>query len=144
MKLNAKRVQELIVDSLWDEASSPEKTIIAEGIIRTFGFNVDKLATHKQEIIDLLNELPDNFKEESGGGWSFINACVDKNGNLWGEHHSMEELFCLGIAIGRVKCLIPRETWKILPGGVPYYVICQDDQPVVNKLEYQKTYSAVL
>lgn len=39
---------------------------------------------------------------------------------------------------------LPREMWKILPGGVPYYVICQDDQPVVNKLEYQKTYSAVL
>ena len=53
MKLNAKRVQELIVDSL-EPGNSPEKTIIAEGIIHTFGFNVDKLATHKQEIGVLL------------------------------------------------------------------------------------------
>ena len=56
----------------------------------------------------------------------------------------MEELFCLGIAIGRVECLIPREMWKILPGGVPYYVICQDDQPVINKLEYRKISNAEL
>ena len=122
-KLNAKRVHELIVDSLGGEASRPEKTIIAEGIIRTFGFNVDKLATHKQEIIDLLNELPDSFKEGSGGGWSFLQACVDKNGNHWGEHSNMEELFCLGIAIGKVESLLPRDMWKVLPGGVPYYVI---------------------
>ena len=123
MKLTAKRVHELIIDSLGGVAPNPEKTIIAEGITCTFGFNVDKLATHKQEIIDLLNELPDSFKEKSGGGCSFLQACVDKNGNQWGEHHSMEELFCLGIAIGKVENLLPRDMWEMLPGGVPYYVI---------------------
>ena len=109
---------------LWGgEASRPEKTIIAEGITRAFGFHADKLTTHKQEIIDLLNELPDNFKEGSGGEWSFLQACVDKNGNHWGEYSNMEELFCLGIAIGKVESLLPRDMWKVLPGGVPYYVI---------------------
>ena len=58
-----------------------------------------------------------------GGGWSFLQACVDKNGNHWGEHSNMEELFCLGIAIGKVESLLPRDMWKVLPGGVPYYVI---------------------
>jgi len=101
------------------------------------------LATHKKEIIDLLNELPDNFKEEVGGGWSFIQACVYKNGNHWGEHHSMEELLCLGIAIGRVKCLMPKDMWSILPGGVPYYAICKEDQPVINEVEYRKSHTDI-
>lgn len=142
MKLDAKRVQKLILDSL-EPRADPEKTIIAEGVVHTFGFNADKLATHKQEIIDLLNELPDNFKEEVGGGWSFIQACVDKDGNHWGEHHSMEELFCLGIAIGRVKCLMPKAMWRILPGGVPYYVICKDDQPTVTEKEYRESHTDI-
>lgn len=80
MKLNAKRVQELVLDSL-EPRTDPDHTIIAEGVVHTFGFNAKKLATHKDEIIELLDELPDNFKEEVGGGWSFIQACVDKNGN---------------------------------------------------------------
>lgn len=142
MKLDAKRVQELIIDSL-EPRTDPEKTIIAEGVVHTFGFNADKLATHKQEIIDLLNELPDNFKEEVGGGWSFIQACIDKNGNHWGEHHSMEELFCLGIAIGRVKCLMPRAMWGILPGGVPYYTVCKNDQPTVTEKAYRESHTDV-
>ena len=45
-KLNAKRVHELIVDSLGGEASRPEKTIIAEGITRAFGLHADKLDTN--------------------------------------------------------------------------------------------------
>lgn len=136
MKLNAKRVQELVLDSL-EPRTDPDHTIIAEGVVHTFGFNAEKLATHKDEIIELLDELPDNFKEEVGGGWSFIQACVDKHDNHWGEHHSMEELFCLGIAIGRVKVLMPRAMWSILPGGVPYYAICKEDQPTVTETQYR-------
>jgi len=35
----------------------------------------------------------------------------------------MEKLFLLGLAIEKVKCLMPREVWPALPGGMPYYVI---------------------
>jgi len=35
----------------------------------------------------------------------------------------MEQLVCLGIAIGRVGYNLPKENWDILPGGVPYIVI---------------------
>jgi len=35
----------------------------------------------------------------------------------------LDELFQLGIAIGKVECLLPREMWPTLPGGMPYYVV---------------------
>jgi hypothetical protein len=35
----------------------------------------------------------------------------------------MEGLFCLGMAIGKVECLMPRKMWTILPGGMPYYLV---------------------
>lgn len=142
MKLDAKRVQELILDSL-EPRTDPDRTIIAEGVVHSYGFNADKIAKNKQEIIELLNELPDVFFENSGGGMSFIQACVDKHGNHWGEHHSMEELFCLGIAIGRVKETMPRKLRSVLPGGVPYYTIYHSDQPIITETEWRKSHTQV-
>lgn len=72
----------------------------------------------------MLSELPKEFKKESGGGMSFLNACNTSKGEQWtGEHAKMEQLFALGIASGMVECLLPRELWSSLPGGVPYYVV---------------------
>ena len=51
-------------------------------------------------------------------------ACNDKDGHQWtGLHLTMEKLFALGIGIERVKCLLPRELWKIMPGGMPYFMV---------------------
>ena len=98
----------------------------AEGIMSNVGFHPERLERSKPEIIEMLNELPSQFKEKSGGGWSFLNACNDKDGNLWtGFQQTMEQLFQLGIGIGKVKCLMPRDMWKVLPGGMPYYVITE-------------------
>jgi len=58
------------------------------------------------------------------GGWTFLNACQDKHGRLWtGLHQTVEKLFLLGMATGKAKCLLPREVWPMLPGGLPYFAI---------------------
>ena len=64
--------------------------------------------------------MPKKFNKNDSGGWSFLALCMDKNGEIWGEHESVEELICLGIAIGMVGYSTPREMWSILPGGMPY------------------------
>ncbi|KKN24866.1 hypothetical protein LCGC14_0890680 [marine sediment metagenome] len=102
----------------------PEGAIIVEGIVNKFGFHPVRLTDKKQVVYEWLNALPHQFHKNSGGGWSFLNACQQENGIHWtGFHRSMEQLFCLGIGLGAVKCQLPREVWKALPGGVPYYVI---------------------
>jgi len=86
--IDASRVGEIFVDSLYQEA------------------------------------LPDEFHTGKGGGWSFLDACNDRNGAQWTSlHRTMDQLVCLGHAIGAVSFCLPREMWKILPGGMPYFVV---------------------
>lgn len=132
MKLTSTKVEEIFVDCLYKKNQPKDNMVIVEGVAHKFGFNPRQLSLHKQEIIDLLAELPDTFYEGSGGGWSFLQACEDKHGNHWGEHFSMEKLFCLGVGINRVKELFPKELRTFMPGGVPYYVIFNEDKEVSN------------
>lgn len=122
--LSAERVEQIFLDCLFKEGEDTNNYIEAEGITGKVGFHPGRLESHKTEIEAMLNELPDEFKKSKGGGWSFLNACVDKNGNQWtGFHKIMEQLFQLGIAIGKAEYTLSREMWKILPGGMPYIAI---------------------
>lgn len=135
MKLDAIKVREIFLDCLYSEdriKSSTEEelmkeAILVKGIVTNVGFDPKKIAIHKSEIIELLDELPNEFKHEVAGGYSFLEACEDKYGNHWGGHRSMEQLFMLGMACKRVRCLFPRKLWSMLPGGVPYYEVLDKD-----------------
>ena len=122
--IDAKCVETIFIDCLFKEEEDTSKYIKAEGIVTNVGFHPERLEQYRAEVADILNQLPDEFKTSGGGGWSFLNACNDKDGNQWtGLHQRMEQLFLLGIGLGVVKSVLPREFWKDLPGGMPYYVI---------------------
>lgn len=119
MKLTSENVENIFSKCVSD---SGEKRISV--IAHEFIFDSAKLEEHEAEISDMLHQLPKEFMKDSGGGYSFLMACNDKDGNQWtGLHLRMEQLFAMGEAIGIVKCLLPREIWRVLPGGVPYYVV---------------------
>jgi hypothetical protein len=87
-------------------------------------FKNNKVELHKQEIENMLCELPIEFRKTSGGGWSLLNGCIDKDGCQWtGFQSTVLQLFTLGMAIGKVNYLTPRDMWVLLPGKVPYFVI---------------------
>lgn len=127
--LTAEKVDEIFKDCLFREeeiknGKSIKEPIKVEGLVNDFGFHPDRVNEHEEEIKSLLRELPDQFFKDGGGGWSFLNLCNDKNGNQWTDFHArMEQLVCLGIAIGKVKYNLPREAWGAFPGGVPYITI---------------------
>lgn len=122
--LTADRVETIFMDCLFQDGENMDNHVKAEGVTSIVGFHPARLESHRAEIVAMLDELPDTFRASVGGGWSFLNACQDKHGNQWtGLHQRMEQLFQLGIAIGKVKCCTPREMWPILPGGMPYYVV---------------------
>jgi len=130
-KLTAENVKKTILQCLYTKEEMDTIDIMkegkkAEGLVRTFVFNPEKLNKNKQKIIDMLMQLPHQFRKSEGGGWTFLNGCMDENDNQWGEQATVEALICLGIAIDKVKYCLPREAWKICPGGVPYFVI--DDE----------------
>lgn len=131
MTLTADRVEEIFCDCLFaDEEVEGQnleeieaRAVVAEGILNPFGFHPERLASHRDEVYEMLSELPDNYRASEGGGWSFLAACDDKHGNQWtGLHRTMDHLFALGIGLGLAKWLLPREMWARLPGGMPYVV----------------------
>jgi len=107
-----------------------ETTFVA--CLRDSGTIIDGLITRAymdaegqvENITALLSQLPDNFQKSKGGGWSFTQACVDKDGNQWTDFHvMMEKLVMLGIAADLIEFQFPRKMWSDLPGGVPYFCV---------------------
>jgi hypothetical protein len=124
MKLTPENVSNTIKACLFDkEPEDKSKAVIVEGIVARFGFDPSKLKEQESNITEMLTQLPKEFLKSGGGGFSFLQACMDKDGNQWGEHRNMDELVCLGIAIGKVRYCMPREVWTVLPGGVPYFTV---------------------
>ena len=122
--INAERVEVIFRNCLFRDGEDTREHVKAEGIMTNVGFHPVRLNGHKVEIEAMLGELPDDFKKSGGGGMSFLNACNDKHGNQWtGLHVRMEQLFQLGIGIGKVEIPLPRAVWHALPGGMPYYII---------------------
>lgn len=132
MKLTSENVENIFVTCLFEEdkddtinaLENPNDAIKVEGLAHNFGFHPDRIKEHTGDIASMLDDLPNEFKADGGGGWSFLNACNDKNGNQWtGLHMRMEQLFMLGMAAGKVKYTLPREIWSALPGAMPYLQI---------------------
>ncbi len=108
------------VEKLFQECVSPDGEP-TEGVVIKI-----KLDTRgrEAEIGRLLMELPEEFRADKGGGWSFLNACQDRHGNQWtGLHATMEKLLMLGLASKQATILVDREMWDILPGGMPYFAV---------------------
>lgn len=130
---NAARIEEILRDCLfWDselpgDGSTPEGAVIAQSVRGSFGFHPDRLVSHKAEIRKHLDGLPIEFQDTSveggGGGWSFLNACMDRQGSLWGQHTDINNLLALGIATQQAKFLMRRELWDVFPSGMPYFVV---------------------
>lgn len=104
------------------DGKPPEDSVIVDGIMGKYAFHPDRIAAAKEKIRWLLDEMPDEFHKGKGGGWSFLNLCMDKHGTHWAEHPTMNDLICLGIGAGMAKWATGREFWNAMPGGMPYVI----------------------
>ncbi len=124
MELTSENVEKVFEDCLFKDGEDTKDHVKAEGIVATIGFHPLRLQEHKADVRAMLNCLPENFHQNKGGGWSFLNACCDKTGSQWTDlHQRMEQLFQLGLALKLAKWQLPREMWKMFPGGMPYVVV---------------------
>lgn len=133
MKLTPQNLETVFLDCLFKDGEDTSNPAIAEGVVVKYGFNRERLAGHDRDIKDMLAELPEPFNELSGGGWSFLAACNNRDGQQWGEHRSIDQLLSLGIASGLAKILLPCDMWAYLPGGMPYFVILNHAQETISK-----------
>lgn len=126
-KLTADAVEETMKHVLFKpsevpDGQAPGGAIKVQGLQVTFAFHPGRLAERRESIIEMLAQLPDKFHHNTGGGWSFLNGCQTKDGLQWGEQMHVDQLVCLGIAIGKAEWQM-RDMANILPGGVPYFVV---------------------
>ena len=132
--IDAQLLDETFKDCLYTESEleglngqPPTDAILVEGIVSHFGFHPERLTEHKEQVREWLRALPHEFRENDGGGWSFLQACNDAEGHQWGEHRNMEQLFSLAIGLELAKYLLPRSMWSVFPGSVPYITIFVED-----------------
>lgn len=124
-KLTVENVERIFVDCLTNEDNP--NAIECNPVIHKCVFDAQKINEHKDEIKECLMALPKEFRENEGGGYSFLAACNDIDGNQWtGLHLNMEKLFALGTAAGYITSLVPRNMWFMLPGNMPYFMIKED------------------
>ena len=93
--IDATEVHKILLDCLFrddeivDGTPSPEP-VVSEGIMQRFGFHPARITNNAARIHEILLALPEFFCADKGGGMSFLAACVDANGDQWGEHTNME------------------------------------------------------
>jgi len=134
MRLTAENVHATIKECLPKSISAADREklekgeavdgiTLVKGVVGGFAFVTSKLEAKRADIESMLKELPPEFMKSGGGGYSFLNACMTKDGEHWGEQPTVGELVCLGLGLKLVEFVMPREMWSALPGGMPYFVV---------------------
>lgn len=128
MKLKAADVDKIFKELLYhdNEIAFGEPIVdpvIAQGVMMKVGFHPRRLEKAREVVKAWLMELPEQFQRSKGGGWSFLNMCMTKDGDQWGEHSHIDQLVTMGIALKLASFALPREMWHVLPGQMPYITI---------------------
>ena len=126
MQLTAKNVEETFIKCLFDEGEQTTNAIIVDGVTLKAGFKPENVKQQHDAIIALLAQLPTTFMQNSGGGWSFLNAVYNNDSEQWAiSHESADQLLCMGLAIGKAAFNMPRPLWGLFPYQMPYFYVKQ-------------------
>lgn len=91
--IDAGRVQEIFLvciyhpEELKDGKPIEGEPVLAEGITCNVEFHPGRLESHRKEVRGMLEGLPLEFRRTVGDGWTFLNACNDRNGVQWTGFH---------------------------------------------------------
>ena len=75
------------VEAVFKDCLANDKTFVVKGVNMSVAFDTQKVEAHKEDIIAMLSQTPTEFHISGGGGWTFINLCIDINGNQWTDFH---------------------------------------------------------
>lgn len=134
----AERIDKIMTDVLFKDeeivdGKPSEDAVLVEGIVRNFSFHHSRLESHREEIRKIIAQMPKPFFRDSGGGWSTLNLCMTESGDQWGEHRNVEALAVLAIGLKLGHFLMPRDMWKIFPGGMPYVMFENGDAAIKER-----------
>lgn len=117
--IDANEVTRVFMSCLFNDGEPTDPHVLAEGPLGRFGLHPERLEAARGAVRGWLEQLAPVFSV--GGGGSFLHLSFDASGEQWGEHKHAQELIVLAQALGLASCLLPRDVWSSLPGGMPYY-----------------------
>lgn len=121
--LTSKNVLDTFMYCLFYKEEDTKNKVFAEGVNLPIYFHPERLKNKEPLVSKMLSELPDSFRSN---GDSFMKMNVNKDGVNWSSNPQvMEQLLLLGIAIGKIQYLQPRDCWGNFEGGMPYIFIKQ-------------------
>lgn len=96
--------------------------LVVQSIMQQTAMVKTRLETHRDTIRAMIADLDDKFLVGSGdGGYTFLNLPFTKDGEQWGEQWQADLFFALAKGLDLAAfCIEDRETWTIMPGGLPY------------------------
>lgn len=118
--ISAEHIHSMFVNSLFREDEEVVDPVVAEGLTVRVGFHPGRLEETRESVIEIVEQLSEQFLSTGGGGWTFLQLPFDKEGNQWGEQVNAHELLLLTLALGISEYCAPRPFWSVLPGGLPY------------------------
>ena len=129
--LTADRVNATVRDVLFrpDELNSKgqpivDSVVMVDGFLEPWGFHAERLEDNRNTIKKLLMEIPDEFFDVGGGGWSCKNLCKNNKGEDWTDSELIiEALVYLGLATGYLEYCHPKSEWRKIAGSP--YVVCK-------------------
>lgn len=143
-KLTQANVHTLIMHALYNiseapaDGSSPPDAVRVDGIVFDYGFNPERLADTREDLLAMFAEIDPRYFNENG--FSFLFLGFDKDEKEWtstsmteGTAHGfkyVESFLCLALAQGLAKYTFPRALWRLLPGGAPFVELSRTTFPV--------------
>ena len=120
-KLTADNVIRIVAECL--PVETPATTLGLRrvlGLSTIFGFQRDLLEERRDQIIEMVSEVPARFIMSEG---SLLDVGRRRDNTVWTEDDSVKEQFCcLAIAIGYAGWIGDRKMWKNFRGEMPYVV----------------------
>ena len=131
-------------DQLVEIEANPTNCKQCESVMGPRHMRIDKLEENRERIVSWLSALDDAYRRSVGGGYTFLNMCVDRDGQQWtGFHMVQNQLVMLGNGIGMCSILYIKDFIRnampdlsdteldefveqqglALPGGMPYIVV---------------------
>ena len=87
-------------------------------------FSQHRLDGHREDIHQLVNQLPDLFRKAGGGSYAY--SQLNRLGHRWTKFEPIQErLVQLGFAIGEIEFVHPRKYWPALYQGRPLLFVKQ-------------------
>lgn len=74
--IDAAKLNGIFLSSMFEEGEEVTNPIIVQGIVCNVAFDPIRLENARDEVVEMLLQLPDEFKKSIGGGWSFLYMCI--------------------------------------------------------------------